>query len=85
MQRLGQQVDGWTHCWVEERMDATKLGKLEQAQQEGAEIAQWVKAFAAKTKPQVQSLPPQGGRGQPMPGSCFLTSTSKLWHTPLNN
>ncbi|GAB1292606.1 Protein disulfide-isomerase-like protein of the testis [Apodemus speciosus] len=32
LHRLGQQV--WTRCWVEERMDATKLGKLEEAQQE---------------------------------------------------
>lgn len=66
-------------------MDVTILGKPEGAQQEGTEIAQWVKAFAAKTEPEFNSHNPQGRRGHSVPVSCSLTSTSKLWHTLLNN
>lgn len=85
LDRLVQQMDGWTHCWVEEWMNLTKLGKPERTQQDGTEVAQWVKPFAAKTGPEFHSCNPRGGRGQSMPVSCSLTSTGKLWHTSLNN
>lgn len=61
-------MDGWTHCWVEERMNVTKLLNCKGAQQgEGTEMTLWLKAFAAKTEPEFNSCSPRGRRGQLIP------------------